>query len=574
MTQSSSAAPNLRWRLGLIAAAVVVVITSIPQISLIVKRGGEWHGSYALIDFDELTYSAYLNALIEGRPRRNNPYLERDHQDIGESHFSIQFLPAYVVAIPARALGLSTSTAFILLIPIMAIASSLAIFWLLFQITRNETISAVGVLIVLLCGGLTSENPFIAVQYYSSFSFLRRYVPGLPFPLFFLFCGFVWRAFVNKSKSWALAAGAVIALLIFSYFYLWTAAAAWLLCFTVLWLVVRAEDWRAVVKLILVVACVAICAFVPYLYLLSQRAKVIDENQALTFGRTADFFRVTEIISFLIVIVLVIAIRRRRIDWKSPSAVFVGACAITPFVVFNQQIISGVSLQSSHYEQFIINYLMLLSIAGVYHLIWSNLRIRPIVWAIFAIGIGLAIAIKEARDNAPLNMRRDQARAMVQRLEVNGGAVLFDNSLLAASAPTDSSVPQLWAPNMYFYGGMTDTERRERFFQYLYLLGVEPQTFERDLQIPQVQAAVFGLRRVNGLLSLDFTPISAEEIKAQVDSYSAYTKNFSAQQVNRWPLVYVITISDHDFANLDRWYTRTAAEMTGESTIYKVNLKQ
>src|SRR4051794_1928064 len=100
MTQSSSAAPDLRWRLGLIAAAVVVVITSIPQIALIMKRGADWHGSYAVIDFDELSYAAYLNALIHGRPRRNNPYLgtESDRRNIGESYFSIQSLPAYAVA--------------------------------------------------------------------------------------------------------------------------------------------------------------------------------------------------------------------------------------------------------------------------------------------------------------------------------------------------------------------------------------------------------------------------------------------------------------------------------------------
>src|SRR5215207_349613 len=101
MTQSSSAAheARLRWRLGLIAAAVVVVITSIPQIGLIVKRGGEWQGSYALIDFDELSYAAYLNTLIHGHPRRNNPYLGRqsDRRNIGESYFSIQSLPAYAV---------------------------------------------------------------------------------------------------------------------------------------------------------------------------------------------------------------------------------------------------------------------------------------------------------------------------------------------------------------------------------------------------------------------------------------------------------------------------------------------
>ena len=367
-----------------------------------------------------------------------------------------------------------------------------------------------------------------------------------------------------------------MALLIFSYFYLWTAAAAWLFCFLVLWLLARVEDWRAAVKRILVVASLAVCAFVPYFYMLSQRAKTIDEDQALTFSRTPDLFRVTEIISFLIVIVLLIAIRRRRLDWRSPGALFVSACAITPFVVFNQQIISGVSLQSFHYEQFIINYLVLLSIVGVYHLIWSNLRIRPIVWAMFAIGIGLVTAIKEVRDNEPLNMRRDQARAMVQQLEANGGAALFDNSLLAASALTDSSVPQLWAPNMYIYGGISETERRERFFQYLYLLGVEPQTFDRDLQnSPQVQAAVFGLRRINALLTSTFTPISSEEIRGQVEAYSAYTKNFSAQQANRWPLVYVVTSNEvtHDFTNLDRWYTRSSGELVGDSMVYRVRLK-
>lgn len=555
-----------------------MVVTSIPQVGLVIKRGNAWHGSYAIMDFDELTYSAYINSLIDGRPRRNNPYLkkESDRQNVGESLFSIQILPAYVIAWPARALGVSTSTAFILLTPLMAFCSSLAIFWLLFQITKNETISAIAVLIVLLCGRLISESPLIAVQYYSSFAFLRRYLPALPFPLFFLFCGFVWRAFLNNSKKWAFAAGAVMALLIFSYFYLWTAAAAWLLCFTVLWLIARAKDWRTLSKSILIVSGVAVCALAPYFYLLSRREKTIDENQALTFSRTPDLVRVTEIISFLIIILLLIAIRRRRIDWRSPGVLFVIACAITPFVVFNQQVISGLTLQSFHYEQFIINYLVLLSIAGTYHLIWSHLKIRPFVWAVFAVGVGFATALKEVHDNSSVNVRRDQERPVFQRLQKNDGWELFDNSLLAASALTDSSVPQLWAPSMHFYGGITETERRERFFQYLYLLGVEPQTFAHDLQNDaHVQAAVFGLHRVNSRLTQTFTPLPVEEIHAQVESYSAYTQSFSDQQANRWPLVYVVTSNEvtHDFTNLDRWYTRSSGEPVGNSTVYRVRRK-
>jgi len=567
------------WRFGLIAAAVVVVVTSIPQVSLIIKRGSAWQESYALTDFDELSYSAYVHAIVDGRPRRNNPYLGKgsDQQNIGESYFSIQFLPAFAIALPARALGISTSTAFILLTPLMAFASSLAVFWLFFQVTRNEAISAVGVLIVLLCGRLTSESPLLAVQYYSSFAFLRRYLPAVPFPLFFLFCGFVWRAFVEKSHKWALAAGFSLVLLIFSYFYLWTAAAAWLFCFTVLWLVARAEDWRAVIKSTLMIAGVAACALVPYLYLLSHRAQSIDKDQALTLSRTPDLFRVIEIISFLIIVFLVVYIWRRRIGWRSPEVLFVSACAITPFLVFNQQVITGLTLQSFHYEQFIINYLVLFSIVGTYHLLWSHLKIRPIVWAMFAASVGLATALKEVHDNSPLNIRRDQARPAFKQLKQTNGWALFDNSLLAASALTDSSVPQLWAPNMYIYGGVTDSERRERFFEYLYLLGVQPETFADDLQNnAHVQAAVFGLSRLNGGLIQTSTPISGDEIRAQVESYSDYAKNFSAQQASRHPLAYVVTSSDvvHDFANLDRWYTRSAGEQAGDSVIYRVQLKQ
>jgi len=256
---------------------------------------------------------------------------------------------------------------------------------------------------------------------------------------------------------------------------------------------------------------------------------------------------------------------------------FVMACAVTPFVLFNQQVITRRSLQAFHYEQFIINYLVLLSIVVMYHLLWSHLKIRPIVWAAFAIGIGLVTAVKEVPDNLELNVRRDQAKLVFEHLEASNthGWVMFDNSLLAASALTDSTVPQLWSPNMHFYGGIDATERVERYYEYLYLLGVEPQTFAQNLQDnTQTRVAVFGLQRVNERLSQRPVPISEAEIRAQVDSYTSYVNNFSAAQASRWPLVYVITITDHDFTNLDRWYTRTEVERGGECVVYRVRLKQ
>ncbi len=566
------------WKLGFIAAAIVVVVTSIPQLGVIIKRGTAWEGSYAILDFDEVSYSAYLNALIQGRPRKNNPYLTNKGESAHESLFSIQFIPPYLIAIPARAVGISTSTAFILLVPLMALISSLTIFWLLYQITRNETISAIGVLIVLLCGRLISENPFSSEQIYSSFSFLRRYIPALPFPVFFLFCGFAGRAFVEKSKSKAFIAGLFLSLLIYSYFYLWTAAAAWFFCFVIAWIVARTEDRWPILKCTSIVAGVAICALIPYFYLLSLRSRTLDAEQVLVHTRAPDLFRVTEIVGFLLLAILIVKICRRRLDYRAPEILFLIACAVTPLIVFNQQVVTGLSLQSFHYEQFIVNYLVLVGVVATYHLVWAHVKIRPILWAALAICVGVATALKEVRDHIDLNVRRDEAKPVFERLDQLGvtSVTAFNNSLLASSALTDSSAPQLWAPSMHYFGEIVEKERIERHFQYLYLLGEDPQMFEDDLlNVSQIRASVFGLHRVNPTLSQKFVPVTDEEIRSEVTRYTAFVENFSAQQASKWPLSYVVMVNDasQDFPHLDRWYVKGAGEKVGNCTIYPVKLK-
>ena len=45
---------------------------------MIYLRGAEWNGHYAYNDIDEVAYAAYLKALIDGRPRKNDPYTGRD----------------------------------------------------------------------------------------------------------------------------------------------------------------------------------------------------------------------------------------------------------------------------------------------------------------------------------------------------------------------------------------------------------------------------------------------------------------------------------------------------------------
>src|SRR6185295_9454426 len=94
------------------------LLSQLPQVLMWGSRGAEWNGTYAELHGDEWVYSAYVQALIDGRPRRNDAYTGRDNGPTTvqpESLFSIQFLPAYAIAIPARLLGVSSSAAFIVL---------------------------------------------------------------------------------------------------------------------------------------------------------------------------------------------------------------------------------------------------------------------------------------------------------------------------------------------------------------------------------------------------------------------------------------------------------------------------
>lgn len=580
---------SIRWRLGVLAALAVVLVTLIPQVSLMVARGGDWNGAYAYTDPDELAYSAYLNSLIHGQPRRNNPESPKTNSAIAqrpESIFSIQFFPPYLIAIAARLLGMSASTAFIVLMPVMAFISTLALFWLLVLVTGDDRTAALGVMLILLCGVLASENLLTADNHYAVFSFLRRYIPAVPFPLAIMFFISVWRAFASNSTralGWALVAAALFSLLVYSYFFLWTGVAAWFCCFTALWLVGRPKERWRVIKVVLVCASLMVLALLPYFQMLSARLRSTDTDLGLVFTHAPDPFRFTEVIGALILIALAVGARKGLLNWRSPASLFAASCAIVPFLVFNQQILTGRSLQPFHYEQFILNYLILIGAVVADRLLWNVLQKRPVFVVALALVVGTTLAIKATTVNWRENVMRDEAIPLFKKLDEDAarqppaGAALFDKTLLSASSQTTcASLPIFWSLYSYTYGDMTRAQEHERLYQYFYYLGVDGPTLERILNSGSLfRGAVFGLTRVNSTLTEEYRPISADEIEAEVRAYSTYVDNFSEEQARRWPLSYVVLVQGraYDLSKLDRWYERDAGEKVGDAIVHRVRLR-
>src|SRR6266404_3494796 len=182
-----SYASKRKW--CVLSSVAMVLLSLIPQIHLWIVRGRDWNGAYIGAFVDEPYYSGYINALIDGRPRKNDPFGGKDNSasaPLPESIFSIQFIPAYVVALPARTLGVSASTAFIVLIAAAALFASLSVFWLLNCIAGDDRLAAVGTLFVLCLGGALGSYGFFGTSIDITIPvlpFLRRYEPAVAFPL-------------------------------------------------------------------------------------------------------------------------------------------------------------------------------------------------------------------------------------------------------------------------------------------------------------------------------------------------------------------------------------------------------
>jgi hypothetical protein len=598
-------AHKVNWKWGILAAVVITLLALIPQFFMWGTRGSQWNGSYAELHGDEWVYSAYVQALIDGRPRRSDAYTGRDERPghpEPESLFSIQFVPAYLIAMPARALGISSSTAFIILGILAPFLSCLAIFWLFVNMTQDEKLASAGALVVLCFGALAAGEGlvhlFISGSNYSFLPFLRRYEPVAPFPLFFVFCTLTWKSLNarNKSLGWAGMAGVCLALLIFSYYFLWTPALAWLICLAFLWFISNRAELRRVIQAFAIILLSATAALIPYFILVSNRSHTMDAGQKLVLSHAPDLFRVPELLGLAVFALIAFAAKTGRVDWRAPATLFAASFALTPLLVFNQQIITGRSLQPFHYEWFIANYLALSGLVVIAILLWRGRdQARPIRYRVAGriVFVALWWAAIEVLAPGKVIIRdsqfTDRAAAVCQRLRELSATergttseldplpiVLASENKVAVILPTFTSHAVFWAPHFDFLH-LAPGESRARFYQYLYYTGVDGPKFREELSKPggTFAAAAFGHERVVPDLAVHVTPITPDEIAHTVADYEAYRGTFTRELALQHVISYlVVPVSNGpDLSNLDRWYERDEGEVVGEYKLYRVRLR-
>ncbi len=584
------------FKLLLFPLAAVLLIAAYPQLSLWLTQGSSWNGSYAVSNYDEPAYSAYVGALIDGKPRKYDPFFAAEVEY--ESLYSIQFVPAYSIAIPARLFGVSASSAFIILNLVIAAASVMAIFWLFFQITGNGIVSSTGVMIVLCLGtaaALQGEiRHFIDGRLLvDHLPFLRRYQPGFAFPLYFVFCGLVWLSFrKNERRSrtllYAVLGGIAFAVIIFSYFYLWTAAAAWLALVTLLALVLLKEDRKQVLFSFAITGSLAVLAFVPYFLMLSQRSETIDSIQLLTFSRMPNPASPTLILGVAVAAGVAVLIWKKRILPSSPSTIFALAFALTPLILFNQQIVTGRSLQPVHYEIFIANYMVLFAAVLLIWMFFAGrleTEERQHSYKKIFVYLGLAATVIGFVEAAGSTQRaavtaeiRDGSIPAIEYIKADAKdlfpVVHATNFITADIIPTFATVRVLWNPHSSSAGSIDVAENKRLFYLYLYYSGFSDKDLAEALagNSFETTAAIFGSERALPLLGENAAAVRSQEIRSEAAKYGEFVRSFNERSAASPVISHIIVPAEAEpsYENLDRWYSRDNGQAFGLFKVYKL----
>ena len=604
-----------RWRLGLLAAAAVVLFGLYPLVALPLARGRDWNGALPYVEADEHAYAAYVRALADGRPRRSDPYSGRDHSPdspIPESFFSIQLVPSQTIALAARALRLDASAAFALVTLLVAVLTPLVLFRLLADATGDERLSAAGALLVLCVS--TVPTVYGPVQYVLGTTpivlsyppFLRRYVPALPFPVLLLFYLLVRRALTCGRRRArivsALLAVASAGVLVYSYFYLWTTAFAWALCLLALWLAFRPEGWRAGAKTLAALAALAAAALPPYFMLVARRDPGIDISHQLTDTRAPDLFRTPELLALGVLLALAWGARRKLFRWREPPTLFALSFVLLPFAVLNQHVVTGRSLQPIHYELYAANFSALLACVLAADMfrraLWPARAPKIYARALAAVSLlvlvwGAAGTVRHTDRMRKTYEMQDRLRPVALRLaELGRGpapggrpdtrSVVFAAGMSAADyLPTVAPQPVLWAPHMFVFPGVTLAEDHERLTRQLYFTGVRfdgiDETNYRSLDTRRrvYLNGLVGNTRDNPNLSLEWQPITAAEIRNALRSYTDFADHIDRERAGSPLLSYAVAPADgsFDFTHLDRFYERDAGEPLGHFILHRLKLR-
>ena len=107
---------------------------------------------------------------------------------------------------------------------------------------------------------------------------------------------------------------------------------------------------------------------------------MLDEQHTLIATHRPDLLRLPEIMGAMILVGLVIGWFRNKIEQNESRTIYAMSLAVLPFIIFNQQMLTGKTMQVFHFDLFVINYSTLIGLLVAVSLLWRSVPRRLLIW--------------------------------------------------------------------------------------------------------------------------------------------------------------------------------------------------
>ena len=133
----------------------------------------------------------------------------------------------------------------------------------------------------------------------------------------------------------------------------------------------------------------------------------------------------------------------------------------------------------------------------------------------------------------------------------------------------------------FVFPDVTLAEDKERLAQFLYYKGVsfsdiDENHFESlDNERAYYLSSLIKRGRFNPRLSVDWQPITPEEVRGALAYYADFVATFNRERAAHPELSYLLVNPEEhfDLTNFDRWYERDGGERIGSYTLFRVRLR-
>src|SRR4029079_13142614 len=297
----------------------------------------------------------------------------------------------------------------------------------------------------------------------------------------------------------------------------------------------------------------------------------VDDVQLLTITHAPEFSSPSTAIGLLIAAAIFLLVRKGIAVYSDPKTIFALSFSLTPVILFNQQVVTGRSLQPAHYEVFIANYLVLLA-AVIAVSIWKGADIESgvgrlnrqalVYVALIAFGWGLVEAMGSAGGGAAAAVIRDEPMPALEYIQqqstleqVDSPAVVHTTNFVTADIiPSVTTQRPLWNPHINSASGVDANEHTRLFFLYLYYNGFTPNDLLDSLSKRsfEVTAALFGSDRALPELAAGAKRVTDDEIRSAAHTYAQFIRSFNRGEAADPTLSWLVlpVKSEHDLSNI------------------------